>query len=237
VTHTALVVLLGLVIWVYQKSNPTLGVRLQLWLGIVAGLLVAGMGLVLIRRAATGRIGQHHHHHEHTGHDNSSWFRKLFTHSHPHPHPPDPTHAHLHAHEQGHQHEHARDARPITVKLLVVLGVTGGIVPCPTATIIMLLGIGANVIPGALYAIAVFSLGLALTLMAIGFLALGSRRCAARLMSETGRTGELSGRGQRLMLQAVPALSGLVVFALGSAIAAHYIHYLRTGLALFSWIG
>ena len=101
----------------------------------------------------------------------------------------------------------------------------------------MLLGIGANVIPGALYAIAVFSLGLALTLMAIGILALGSRRFAAKLISETGRSGELSGRGRRLMLQVVPALSGLAVATLGSLITAHYVYRVETGTALFSWLG
>ena len=106
--------------------------------------------------------------------------------------------------------------------MLLMLGITGGIVPCPTATIILLLGISANVIAGALYAIAVFSLGLALTLMLIGSLALTSRRYAAKLMSDAGKEGELSGTGRRLLLKIIPALSGVAVILLGGAIVIHY---------------
>ncbi|NLU20777.1 MAG: hypothetical protein GXW89_08840, partial [Phycisphaerae bacterium] len=91
VTHTALVVALGLIIWFYQATHPTLGARLQLWLGLIAGLLVAGMGLLLLWRALTGRIAHHHHEHDHHhshehdhDHGHRSWLRMLFTHSHPH---------------------------------------------------------------------------------------------------------------------------------------------------------
>ncbi|MBI4581361.1 MAG: hypothetical protein HY718_16790 [Planctomycetes bacterium] len=294
ITHTALVVIMGLIVWFYQKSNPRLGPSLQLWLGLVAGLLVAGMGVTLVWRAVTGRLAHHHDHdHGHGGTDDRSWFRKLFTHSHPHlpahAHPHDQVHGHphTHVHDQGHPHHHEHagaavhshahshahdhvhdhahvhthvhdhahvhthvhthvaprpaatgDAELLTMRMLVVLGITGGIVPCPTATIILLLGIGANVVGGALYAIAVFSLGLALTLMVIGSLALASRRYASRIMSDAQHEGELTGTGRRLLLQVVPGLSGLAVISLGLAIAIHY------GCRLygmpsppFSWIG
>jgi ABC-type nickel/cobalt efflux system permease component RcnA len=121
--------------------------------------------------------------------------------------------------------------------MILMLGITGGIVPCPTATIIMLLGIGANVVVGALYAVAVFSLGLALTLMLIGFLALSSRRFATRLMSGDDKAEQLSRGGRLILLRVVPALSGLAVVVLGLAISANYIHYMRTGTALFGWMG
>lgn len=121
--------------------------------------------------------------------------------------------------------------------MILMLGITGGIVPCPTATIIMLLGIGANVVMGALYAVAVFSLGMALTLMLIGFLALSSRRFATRLMSGDDKEEQLSRGGSLILLRVVPALSGLAVVVLGLAISANYIHYMRTGTALFGWMG
>lgn len=250
ITHTALVVILGLVIWAFQATRPDLGPMLQLWLGVLAGLLVAVMGLALAWRAATGRTAHHHHHehmHEHTHtHARPSWLRTLFTHSHPHPTAAEHSHSHSHSHPHNdkhthhHQHEHhpIAEGDRITIRLLILMGITGGIVPCPTATIMMLLGIGANVVAGALYAIGIFSLGLALTLMAIGFLALGSRRFAARLLADTDQDGRerLSRHGHRLMLRILPAVSGLVVFALGAAIAMHYLYYLHTGAALFSWI-
>jgi nickel/cobalt exporter len=272
ITHTALVVVIGAIWAFYQATNPALGPKLQLWLGLISGLLVAGMGLTLIWRACRGSL--EHRHHEHDGHEHRehrSWFRRLFTHWHPHPaghvHPHDHPHDHPHedadhdhAHPHGHRHEHAGhdhqghahgspalpavsyaagSAPPdrVTGRMILMLGITGGIVPCPTATIIMLLGIGANVVLGALYAVAVFSLGLALTLMLIGFLALSSRRFAARMMSGGDKTDELSGAGRLILLRVIPALSGLAVVLLGAAITANYINYMRTGTALFGWMG
>lgn len=144
---------------------------------------------------------------------------------------------HGHEHSHGH-HSHGPAAdEPLSFRTLLILGVTGGIVPCPTATIIMLLGIGANVVLGALYAVGVFSLGLALTLMAVGSLALFSRRFAAKVMSDAEHEGELTGTGRRVLLQYIPALSGLAVIALGGAISAHYLYLMRTGQGLFAWMG
>ncbi|MEP0844570.1 MAG: hypothetical protein HRF43_17870, partial [Phycisphaerae bacterium] len=304
VTHTLLVVIVGLIIWLYQKSHPTIGAAVQLWLGIVAGLLVAGMGVMLIWRALTGRIAHHHHHHDHDPHhhhERRSWLRGLFTHSHPHLHVQEGSgfgvqgtegesrtvdgglkveaphaHGHEHSHAHGHEHEHGHahvhdhphvhahehrdhshphdhahgpapsavrdapstiDAPALTMRTLLVLGISGGIVPCPTATIILLLGIGANVVAGALYAVGVFSLGLALTLMVVGFAALGSRRFAARLLRDAGDEGELSSAGRRLLLQYIPAASGAVVALLGAAIAGNYLHHLLTGRAWIEWLG
>jgi ABC-type nickel/cobalt efflux system permease component RcnA len=257
ITHTALVVILGLVIWL---TNPRLGSAVQLWLGLIAGLLVASMGLTLAWRALTGRMDHDHEHaHEHAGPDNRSWFRKLFTHSHPsvpgHVHPHEHEHAHghphLHAHHEGREASEPRAGMNpaahgakdpgdvLTFRMLLMLGITGGIVPCPTATIIMLLGISAGVVPRALYVIAVFSLGLALTLMGIGALALTSRRYAARVLSDATNEGRLTSPGRRLLLQVVPALSGVVVTVLGLFIAVAYL-YRMSGLTPpppFSWFG
>lgn len=314
VTHTALVVIMGVVIWVYQESNPRLAPTLQLWLGLVAGLLVAGMGLALAWRGLTGRLAHHHdhdHHHHHHGEvDTRSWWRKLFTHSHPHvpgvghdhphshahDHAHDHSHGHSHAHSHAHEHSHAHshdaehghrhghshshhdhdhghghhhhehayapadgslaatsqrrssahnDAAAsvhgrsdrLTFRMLLMLGITGGIVPCPAATIIMFMGIGANVVGGALYAIAVFSLGLALTLMLIGSLALASRRYAAKILADAAHEHDLTGLGRRLLLQVVPTLSGLVVTVLGGMIAAHYVCLMRGIPSPFPWLG
>lgn len=274
VTHTALVVALGVVVYAYQQSNPRLGPMLQLWLGLAAGVMVAGMGLLLVWRALTGRIAEHDH--LEPGTDQQSWFRRLFTHSHPqvpaglscasdmvdhdythvhaHPH----NHAHAHAHTHGHEHTHAADREcddafnhaakegdrrrsndgRMTFRSLLALGIAGGIVPCPTATIILLLGIGADVVAGALYAIVVFSLGLALTLMLIGVAALTSRKYASRLMANSNREGELTTTGRQVLLQIVPALSGLAVILLGTAIAVHYACRIN-GMQSppFAWVG
>lgn len=127
----------------------------------------------------------------------------------------------------------------LSFRTLLMLGIAGGIVPCPTATIIMLLGIGAGVVAGSLYAIGMFSLGLSMTLMLIGFLALSSRRIAARILSDARHDQEapLAGMGRRLLLQVVPTLSGAAVVAIGLCIASNYIHTMWFGTPLFSWLG
>jgi len=260
-THTALVVIVGLVLAFCQAGS---GERLQLWLGLVSGLIIAGLGLVLVWRASTGRPGHHHHEHDHHHADEKrSWLRRLFTHSHPHvpahshphshphahPHPHHGDHradGHQHAHDHAHPHTHNRESGrksgasagpPLTTRLVLALGISGGIVPCPTAAFIMLIGAGGQMLLAALYAVLVFSLGLALTLMVVGFLALSSRRFAAKLLSDAGHEGELSGRGQWLMLRAVPTISGCAVIFLGSLIAASYVHHMFKGTALVPWLG
>lgn len=309
VTHTALVVIVGFIVFAYQRTHPNLGPQIQLWLGTLAGALVSIMGLTLIWRAATGRIVHHHHDHDHHHHEDLPWWRRLFTHSHAHVghrhhhhhhghshshghhhghghshhhHDHSHDHGHDHSHDHGHAHSHDhhgdthshdhRDhreaegtrqlvdaasssttnpapagaphdhhhhasAEPISTRMLLMLGITGGIVPCPTAMIILLLGIGANVVAWSLYAVGVFSLGLSLTLMGIGFLALASRRFATRLLSDAEHEGEMTTTGQRLMFQVIPALSGLAVVVLGGMIAANYLHMMRVGQPLFPWLG
>ncbi len=242
-THTALVILLGLVIWFYQRSHPEVGPALQLWLGLIAGLLVAGMGLMLLRRAWKQSHLTGHGHHAH-GHDHpppSGW-KALFHHSHP-PHPEEWTFRHKHTHEHPHTHEHIHDhANPddedrLSYRLLLLLGVAGGIVPCPTATIIMLLGIGANLVPGALFAVGVFSLGLAVTLTAVGLLAVTGRRFVMRWLSDAEKdTGQLSARGHRLLHVALPAASGVAVSILGLLISGNYVLMLLGGRPLFNWL-
>jgi nickel/cobalt exporter len=243
ITHTALVVIVGLIIWFYQRTHPQIGPTVQLWLGTIAGLLVAGMGLSLLRRAV---VGGHHHGHSH-GHHHHHPHPHEHHHDHPHPHDHDHVHPHDHSHDHGHEHHDHAPSDRVTVRMLLLLGVTGGLVPCPTATIIMLLGIGANVVLGSLYAVLVFSLGLALTLMAVGFLALSSRHFASRLMKGSEDPASEGAKGAShhehptpsahwLLNRLIPALSGLAVLALGAALTAHYLHLLRTGLPLFSWL-
>ena len=60
---------------------------------------------------------------------------------------------------------------------------------------------------------------------------------AAKLMSDAEHEGELSGRGQWVLLRVIPALSGLAVVTLGGLISANYLYRIETGRALFGWLG
>lgn len=241
-THTALVIVVGLVFLQF----PARGAMLQLWLGLTAGAIIAGMGGWLAYRALTGRLLPHEHSHSHDhGHSHGirGRLRALFTHSHapahehahPHEHAHDEAHAHPrddhghgHPHDHHHHHREPKEMR-ITIPLLLWLGVSGGIVPCPTAVLIMLAFIAMGRADLGLYAVCVFSLGLAVALMGVGFLALSSRQFANRLMGEEG--------SKRWLQTILPALGGTAVLILGLIILAHYTALLAFNTPLVSWLG
>lgn len=153
-THTAGVFLLGfLTLFAAQFIAPE---TLYPWLGVISGLLVVAIGLSLAWGRLWGLLGRqagghpHDHEHSHEPHD--------------HPHP------HEHHHDQ-HGHSHlppGADGSPVTWSSLLALGVSGGLLPCPSALVLMLGAISLQRIGFGLALIVVFSLGLASVLTAIG---------------------------------------------------------------------
>jgi nickel/cobalt transporter (NicO) family protein len=233
-THTALVMTSGIVIWAFQESDPLLGARLHIILGMLAGLLTLIMGVALFWRGATGQPAHSHRDPANHGHSQESrWFRRVLTHSHPHPHPH--PHPHVHRQEAAEPPSGADSSRPVTPATLAALAVSGGAVPCPTAVIILLLGIAGNMVSTALYVVFVFSVGLALTLMGVAFAALGSRKLAKRFLLKHGPSE--SALGRTLLLRIVPVGSGATVACLGAAITLHYFHLFFFRVGLFAWLG
>jgi ABC-type nickel/cobalt efflux system permease component RcnA len=172
VTHTAGVYLLGLV--TLYASRYVLPEHLYPWLGAVSGLLIAGLGGWLLFQRYTER-----------GH------RLSPPHTHPHAHPHDHIHsyghgAHHHHHqEHGHgHHHHEAPSECVSYRELLALGVTGGIVPCPAALVVLLSAVALQRIGFGLLLIAAFSVGLATVLIAIGLLMVYARRFMARFQGE-----------------------------------------------------
>jgi ABC-type nickel/cobalt efflux system permease component RcnA len=129
---------------------------------------VVGVGLsLLIRR---GRHAAEH------GHD----------HPQGHHHGHDHDHRHDHDHAHGHHHAHAHDAGgPPTLGTLLTLGVTGGIVPCPGALVVLLSAIALHRVGFGLLLIVAFSVGLAAVLIGLGLLMVGARRIMSRVRGDT----------------------------------------------------
>jgi Tol biopolymer transport system component len=73
-----------------------------------------------------------------------------------------------------HEHPHLPDSRQApphaspTLRSLLTLGISGGLVPCPDAIAILLVAVAVNRVPFGMLLIVSFSLGLALILIAIG---------------------------------------------------------------------
>jgi ABC-type nickel/cobalt efflux system permease component RcnA len=164
-THTAGVYALGLV--TLYASKYIVPERLYPWLGIASGITIALLGLYMLRRRALGHAHEHEHEHEHHHHPHGH-------HHHPHEH-----HSHHHGPDGAHEHSSA-----LSYRQLVALGVTGGIVPCPAALVVLLSAISQHRVAFGLYLIVAFSLGLAAILISIGMVTVYARRLLARLPSE-----------------------------------------------------
>ena len=140
---------------------------------------------------------------------------QFHAHDHDHIHHHD-THDQSHDHDHhGHDHSHGdhshmppgADGTPVTWRSLLALGISGGIIPCPSALVVLLGAIALNKIGFGLILVLAFSLGLAGALTAIGITFIYAGRLFNRFPSQ-GR-----------IIQVLPVLSALFVSAIGVAIS------------------
>ncbi len=190
-THTAVVILVALGLWLCYPNGVPADAResLQTTLQLTMGLLVVCLGVWLLLRRLAGRAdhvhlggpGHHHHHHGQNHHH----------------------HDHVHADRDHDAEGHAIPRRPVGWWGLIVMGMTGGIVPCWDAIFILLLTVGTNELWLALPLVLAFSAGLAAVLVLIGVLVVRARGFAA------------SHWGEGRLVRALPILSALAVTGLG----------------------
>ncbi len=202
-THTAGVFLFGLL--VLFASRFILPETLYPWLGVLSGLMVAVIGFTLLRahwRRWRGyrdprehEPGYHTHfgvghthlppghaHHHDQAQEGSLAYTQPHSHDHDHPHP------HDHHHDHDHDHHHAHPApESVTWRSLLALGISGGLLPCPSALVLLLAAIALNRVGLGLALIVMFSLGLATVLTGIGLLMVYAGRLLERLPAGTGR--------------------------------------------------
>ncbi|MDB5067694.1 MAG: hypothetical protein JWM18_4128 [Chloroflexi bacterium] len=161
-THTVGVFVLGL-ITLYAAATIT-PERLYPWLTLISGVLVLVLGVALVvtrvRRALHGADHDHHHHHQHGDHDGSGGDHHLG---------PAP------------RSEGASSAPALRRRGLVALGVSGGLLPCPSALIVMLAAISLHRVAFGLGLIVAFSVGLAGVLVGIGLLLAGGTALMRRI--------------------------------------------------------
>jgi ABC-type nickel/cobalt efflux system permease component RcnA len=205
--HTAGVYALGAV--TLYASRYIVPEQLYPWLGAISGLLMAALGSYLfLQRYADREIGHsqgpggtHQHHHDH-----GQVFHPVHAHSHAHTHLCVPG-THGHSHEPHGRHEHPLVAGEVSSRQLLALGITGGIVPCPAALVVLLSAVALNRIAFGLLLIVAFSLGLAAVLIAVGLMMIYARRFMNRFRSE----GPLITRWLPLSSAAVITFFGLAI--------------------------
>src|SRR4029077_9560573 len=111
----------------------------------------------------------------------------------------------------GDGHNHEPSGAAVTTRSLVALGVSGGIVPCPSALVVMVAAISQHRLGLGLALILAFSVGLPATLTAVGLAVLHGGRLIQRLRPERRLFG---GR----IVGALPALSATLIVVAGGLI-------------------
>jgi nickel/cobalt exporter len=109
-------------------------------------------------------------------------------------------------HRRDHHHHLHSDAHAHDARGLLGIGVAAGLLPCPSALVVLLSAIALHRVGFGLALILAFSLGLAATITSIGLLAVLARRAFGRLALD----GPL--------VRALPAVSALVILAVGIGI-------------------
>ena len=205
ITHTAGVLVLGLLLSV---SASLAGESLIRELGVVSGLLIASIGAALLRSALRARRTTEAHEHDHGASPHGH-------HGHAHHHGASPHGQYGHAHHHPHDHHHQDEAgSPFSRRGLVGMGVAGGLVPSPSALVVLL---GAIALGRTLFGIALvlgYGVGMAITLTLAGLLLV---RLRARL--ERARTGK-SIRRLDSLARVMPVLTAGLVLFVGLGLAA-----------------
>ena len=228
ITHTLGVFTLGLI--TLLASQFILPEKLYPWLGLISGLIVLGMGLTLLRsrlrRALIGTSDTAHSlDHVHTNDELEGYYNYDFTHE------QDLTQnaparfektagSQTHTHG-GSSHTHlppGSDGAPVTWKRLLLFGISAGLLPCPSALVVMLSSIALGRTAFGLILIVFFSLGLACTLTGIGIALVYARKLTSRVKLNA------SSRVVRLL----PVFSAAIVAIIGIAIS--YEAFIQTGV-------
>jgi ABC-type nickel/cobalt efflux system permease component RcnA len=187
-THTGVVLVIAAALFFLPaESRDSFGRVIHQGLGLGMGLLVTCLGFWLLLQRLSGRadhfhVGGGHHHHHHHGGQESGVRSQ------------DP------------------DKGSVRWGGLIVLGITGGLVPCWDAIYLLLFTVGNNQFLIALPAVLAFSAGLAGVLVLIGVLVVQVPHFAR------------SRWGQGRLVRALPIVSAAVVTVMGLWLCYEGVH-------------
>ena len=193
-SHTAGVFALGAI--TLYASRYIVPEQLYPWLGVFSGLTIAGLGGYMFLRRWSGLDLDHSHT---SGQLHSHWFSSIKQRTAP-PAPVEPS-------------------KGVSLYQLFALGITGGIIPCPAALVVLLSAFALHRIGLGFFLIIAFSIGLAAVLISFGMLMVFGRRFMARLQVN----GPLTTRW-------LPVASAAFMTVLGAAIAVRA--FVTTGIDL-----
>lgn len=171
IAHTAGVHLLGAI--TLYASKYIVPEQLYPWLGVISGAIIAVLASYLMIRAWTGEDGDHTHE---IVSAHSHWYASLGR-----------TRTVERNGSQGLEDTGARSsgsAKTVSLTQLLTLGITGGIVPCPAALVVLLSAFSLDRLGFGLFLIVTFSFGLAAVLITVGLLMVYARQFITRWKSD-----------------------------------------------------
>ena len=186
-SHTAGVFALGAI--TLYASRYIVPEQLYPWLGVFSGLTIAGLGGYMLLRRWTGVEVEHSHV---SGEMHGHWFSSK---------------------KDKPATQTETPVKSVSLYQLFTLGITGGIIPCPAALVVLLSAFTLHRIGLGLFLIVAFSLGLAAVLIGFGMLMVYGRRFMARIKADgplTTRWLPVASAGFMTLLGAGIALQALL---------------------------
>jgi ABC-type nickel/cobalt efflux system permease component RcnA len=163
------------------------------WLNLVSGLLVVGIGATVLRANLRRLQKRHAHHHQ--------------------------SHDHDHHHHHGHDHDHDHHHVPTEPgwRGIMAMGASAGLIPCPSALVVLLGAVSQGQVALGMLLIVVFSAGLAMTLSALGL-----------VVVLAGRLTKRAAIPHRLVTT-LPAVSAIVIVGVGCVLTARALPMIGVG--------
>ena len=119
------------------------------------------------------------------------------------------SHSHTHGHTPSHAHGHSHGPEELGWRGLLGMGAAAGLIPCPSALVVLLAALSQHEVALGLLLITAFSLGLAATLTFLGLVVVSARRLIPPRLA-AGRLAAV-----------LPAASALLIVGVGCVLTAN----------------
>lgn len=195
VGHTIVVWVLAIAAW--QLQDTAVLENAEPWLLLVGGLLLVALAIRILSRLDFGAGHRHVHHRAHPG-------------GYDHHHADDDLDADAHAAAHAAELKQQLAKGPVTTGDIAWFGFTGGLMPCPAAFAVLLACFHQKAYALGVIMVAAFSIGLALTLIAVGVLASWGARALAQFgLDRFARWAPYASAAMVLVLGVVITAQGL----------------------------
>ncbi len=186
-SHTLAVLVIG---GLLAAGTAVIGGSLMRALSLASAAIVICVGIAMLAGAVRAQRYGHHHGHDHH-------------------------HGHSHDHQHGHDHDQGHGSKVHTGRWnLAGIGLAGGLVPSPSALVVLLAAVGLGQAAFGVALVVVYGLGMAATLTAAGLLLVAAQR-RLRTLRWPDRLRRMAGRGTA----AVPTVTAAMIVVVGCGLA------------------